>query len=260
MSEPVLRQFQKWMLAYMTADGGEEDAHNKAVAFAGMDGQSLLVAETARRGLKVYRDGYCLRLLHCLQADYPSLRRWLGEPLFRFFAAAYISERFSDSGDLFEFCGGFVEFLVATQGDEGRSNSSLLLLPVELAKLERARTEILRMEEPEGSIYDSCLPVTTRILETIYPVLDVLRALDRGEMPSPPNINTAYIAVWRKNFRVRMVSLTCCQYHWLGSIAGQPTLSNGTVSCYCGKPGCVGVTLNWKIEAIENGLINPGRV
>ncbi|PMQ14470.1 putative DNA-binding domain-containing protein [Janthinobacterium sp. AD80] len=63
-----LAQVQKWFLTAMTAPGGAARGVQLAGQRHGLQAPEVL-KDAAR--LHIYADGYVLRLLECLQADYP---------------------------------------------------------------------------------------------------------------------------------------------------------------------------------------------
>jgi hypothetical protein len=146
MNDPPLSRIQSWLMTVMTSAGGVEAGLNVAKERFGLDLEAIIAhgggAAPATR-LGIYASGYIMRLLECLRADFPTLRRLMGEPLFDFFAKSYIWAHPSTSPSLFDLGAGFPDFLARTQrpGTADGGADSALRLPIDLARLERARTQ-----------------------------------------------------------------------------------------------------------------------
>ena len=178
-----LAQVQAWFLTAMTAPGGAARGVELAGQRHGL--QAPQVLKGAAR-LHIYADGYVLRLLECLQADYPVLRRVMGDALFGFFARAYIWRHPSVSTTLHDLGGGFADFLAASQARAGEgAQGAALRFPVELARLERARGEASRA------------PGLEKLPRPLLPVLPSGLALLLGQTPA-----------WRLAPCTRLLALT----------------------------------------------------
>ena len=142
MHEPEqlpLARLQAWFLTAMTAPGGARRGIELAQQHHGLSQGEVLKSAAGRQArLHIYADGYVQRLLECLQADFPVLRKTMGAELFDFFARAYVWRHPSRSPTLYDLGGGFADFLAASQPAGGGEQ---LRFPVELARLERARSE-----------------------------------------------------------------------------------------------------------------------
>ena len=99
----------------------------------------------------------------------------------------------------------------------------MLDLPPELARIERARAEVMRARgteddppaaEPlspfavfgEGPTLQAtpCL----RLLEMKFPLVDFLRSSDMGERPEPPAPRASLVAVGRANYRLHVEEIS----------------------------------------------------
>ena len=88
-----LASTQRWMIAAITAPGGLPEGLAQALKAYNQTIEDVIIAPpgiSPHSRLDIYAQGYWLRLFACLKADYPSLQRLLGEPLFEFFARAYL--------------------------------------------------------------------------------------------------------------------------------------------------------------------------
>ena len=86
-----LARLQAWFLTAMTAPGGAQRGMELAQHHHGLSQDEVLKSAAGRQArLHIYADGYVQRLLECLQADFPVLRKTMGTELFDFFARAYV--------------------------------------------------------------------------------------------------------------------------------------------------------------------------
>lgn len=233
-----LAQLQAWFLTAMTAPGGTA----RGVALARQrhgwtQEQVLKAARGSPAPLHVYADGYVQRLLECLQADYPVLRRVMGEELFTFFARAYVWRHPSTSTTLYDLGGGFADFLAASQPGAGE-NAAALRFPVELARLERARSEAgrapglekrARQAMPDGLAWllgEGTLVAVApclRLLALSFPVAafwQQAQAAPSEAMPAPPEAAACHVAITRLHYRITMHDLQPWQFFWLQALAG----------------------------------------
>lgn len=236
-----LPELQNWFLTMMTAPGGV--GHGAALV-AGRAGLRLdeVVAHThgaaPETRMHIYAHGYVLRLLDCLRADYPLLLKVMGEPLFTFFAKAYVWHHPSTSPSLYDLGAGFPAFLSNSQAGQSQDDG-LLLLPVELARLERARTEAGRARGLErggaarpvavhplalmlGQDMTLCAPPCLRLLELALPLLPFVDTLSADDtVPPAPQAQRSHVAVTRMHYRVRAHALEPWQFHFLQAVVEQ---------------------------------------
>lgn len=242
-ADAPLAQLQAWFLTAMTAPGGAARGAQLASERHGLTQEQVL--KRARGGpapLHIHADGYVQRLLECLQADYPVLRKVMGDELFAFFARAYVWRHPSASPTLYDLGGGFADFLAASQGTAGAQGAALRF-PVELAQLERARSEAGRapgLEKLAPAILPSGLDLLlgnaavwrlapcTRLLALSFPLCafwqQVQAAPDVG-MPAQPQAAPAYVAISRMHYRLAMQDLLPWQFYWLQALAGGAPLA-----------------------------------
>ncbi len=101
--------------------------------------------------LAVYARGYFWRLSSCLKQDYPALCALLGDALFERFVESYLTAHPPRHYSLFELGASFPEHLARTRPPleaVPEAQRALLHLPVDVARLERARLESLRSPSP----------------------------------------------------------------------------------------------------------------
>jgi hypothetical protein len=244
MSERALGLLQHWMKTVVTERGGLGEKLEAAARRHGLRAEEV-VAETrglgARERLGVYTGGYVLRLLDCMRADFPALRGFVGDPVFDAFAKAYVITRPPGSPSLYDLGAGFPSFLEETKPTgEGMDADlrAMLDLPPELARLERARSEVTRARGTEGDPAPASSPPSTfevfgarlalqatpclRLLELKFPLVDFLRGSDGGgaaARPEPPAPRGTFVAVGRADYRVHVEEVTRWQFALLDACA-----------------------------------------
>ena len=225
-----LARLQAWFLTAMTAPGGARRGIELAQHHHGLSQGEVLKSAAGRQArLHIYADGYVQRLLECLQADFPVLRKTMGAELFDFFARAYIWRHPSRSPTLYDLGGGFADFLAASQPAGGGEQ---LRFPVELARLERARSEAGRAPGLEQRAPPPMLDLAwltggetrlrlapcTRLLALSFPLQAFWReaqAAPDDAMPPQPAPGPGHVAIARLHYRLSMHSLLPWQFHLL---------------------------------------------
>ncbi|MFZ6710457.1 putative DNA-binding domain-containing protein [Undibacterium sp. TC9W] len=247
--DPSLLQLQHWFLTVMTAPGGLARGLSLAQEHLGMAESSVIkIAPGKQSRMHIYAHGYILRLQECLQADFPVLHRLMGDELFNFFAHNYIWRHPSRAPSLYDLGDGFASFLLQSQPkntDELKTGEADLLLqfPVEIARMERAFTEVIRAPGLEnnrnikthnafdllmGSHADIHIPACVRLLKTSFPLLaywEQTKHTPAGQdLPAPPEPETSYLAFTRQNYRVQLIPLLAWQYHFLQAACTNPDI------------------------------------
>ncbi|MDH2432689.1 DNA-binding domain-containing protein [Pokkaliibacter sp. MBI-7] len=187
---------------------------------------------SAEQRLAIYQDGYRLRLLECMQAEFPALQLYLGEALFRLFVIGYLERQPSRHYSLYQLGAGLADFLAATRPAGAAlpaDTAALLRLPEQLARLERAQAEALRAPGcehlPAASLSERgwlswpalALPATSQLVQTEFGLLAYLQQADhymlarqRGEeaiLPLPPSAEPQSLLVYRHQYRINVVRL-----------------------------------------------------
>lgn len=231
-----LSDLQHWFLTVMTAAGGVEHGMELAQQRYGRPAQQVVQqahGADAQRRMRIYSEGYVLRLLECLQTDYPVLQRVMGDALFNFFAKAYIWYQPSNSPTLYDLGAGFAAFLQRSQGAATAATAEMLL-PLELARLERARSEAVRAPGLERQaahapigVFDWMIgpdlqigvPACLRLLQLSLPLLEFWQSASRGgDLPPALTAADSYLAVSRVRYRVTMLELEQWQYLFLQAL------------------------------------------
>ncbi|WP_186082794.1 DNA-binding domain-containing protein [Burkholderia gladioli] len=236
-----LPAIQHWMQAATTHPGGLGAGLAQARALHGVGIERVIATPAGidpRARLAVYADGYWMRLIACLEAEFPALLRLLGPSLFRFFARAYLNRHPSRSPTLHTLGAEFPAFLLRSQrrmanGPRPAMQSfALALATLERAIAESGRAAGLEQREPAapaeplsllaGAGWQLALPATTRLIALRHRA-DSLRPWLRGERPAEaPEFEIDRVAIRRHRFRVSMERLADWQFHALRRAANGP--------------------------------------
>jgi hypothetical protein len=244
MSAERLSALQHWMRTVVAGRGGLEERLRAAARLHGMSAEEV-VAEarglSARERLDIYARGYVLRLLECMRADFPVLRGLVGDEVFDAFARAYLVTRPPASPSLYDLGADFPRFLEETRPRDARleaSHGAMLDLPAEVARVERARAEVMRArgteDDPAASMPPSPVEVfgggltlratpCLQLLELKFPLVEFVGESDRGRRPEPPAPGRAFVAVGRADYRVRVHGVEPWQFALLRACARPAT-------------------------------------
>lgn len=223
MSE--LARLQTWFLTVLATPTELDDGLENARRRLGLTLEDAIhqgPGAPSRTRMMVYANSYLLRLVQCLEAEYPVLRSVLGEEVFNLLAAAYVWENPSQSPTLYDLGATFPAFLKATQ-----RGASELRLPVALANLERARAEVSRSR---GVEHLKSAHVTGKwraapnlqLLLLQHPVSGFVQAVRAGQSPPLPAARPTWTAVSRRDFRIHTTDLMGWQYTLLSALVEEP--------------------------------------
>jgi len=210
------------MAAVLAGRGDLRQKRARAQRAHGLDVGQVLIARqgpAVERRLDVYAAGYALRLVACLTEDYPALCALWGQPLFETFARAYILDHPPATRSLFDVGRAFPGYLERTRPPLEQvpaEQHDALVLPAQIARLERASSEVARAPGIEGwALTPAPSPLELlcaaarvevspclRVLELDYPLIDFCAALERGESPPPPAREPSWVAVTRARWQV----------------------------------------------------------
>ena len=240
---------QRWFQAVITHPDGVEAGARSPDATAHMpDGgsaiETLITRSTpldASQRLSIYADAYFSRLVECLSAVYPMLRRFVGAEVFSGFAFEFLQQHPSKSYTLHHLGRPFADWLEGTRSEaEGEGGARPVSegpdwpeLLVDLARLEWAIYEVFDGPGTEGKADLSAdeildLPVerweTARLLiapcvrplEFRFPVNGFFTTLrdrpatadgpEEQNAPAdlaPPSPGRSWVALGRRNFVVQ---------------------------------------------------------
>lgn len=172
--------------------------------------------------LAVYANAYFARLAECLQEEYPTLYKTLGDEAFTAFVVGYLQAHPSHSYNLSQLGADFPDFLAATRpaGQDGEPETDWAAFLIDLARLERLYGEVfdgpgdegrrtLQVDEleavPSEQRADAALvPIASlRMIELGFPAHEYVSAMRRGEDPPIPKREPTRLIVWRRDFVVR---------------------------------------------------------
>jgi hypothetical protein len=236
MTEQSLALIQQWMKSVITERGHFVEKLESAAQQYGLPAEEVVAEKrglSARERLSIYTSGYVARLLECMRADCPVLRRFTGDAVFDAFASAYIVTEPPHSPSLFDLGAGFAQFLDETKpaGGAGEMNTEdemnvLLDLPAEIARFERARTEVMRAHGTENDPHPSFSPLdvlssnlklqTTsclRLLELKFSLIDFFQE-DREES-AQPDVRRSFVAISRSDYRINAMEIEPWQFAFL---------------------------------------------
>jgi hypothetical protein len=240
---PDLAELQAWFLTAIMTPGGVQRGLALAAQRHGLAEHDVLrMPGGSGSRLHVYADGYVLRLLECMRADFPVLARTMGRHLFDFFAKAYVWRHPSRSTTLYDLGAGFADFLAASLPPGMDAATALACsFPAQLARLERALGEAARapgLEALAPPAFDGIallsgldaevrLAPCTRLLALSFPVQawwrEVLDLPDDADLPPRPAPAPVVLAVGRLHYRTSVHVLAPWQFQFLhAAAAGAP--------------------------------------
>jgi hypothetical protein len=258
MAKPQnLALLQNWLNTIVMTPGSLPQKLGQAKYAYGLDEGEVVANEgkaSVYTRLNVYSNGYLLRLLDCMYADYAISKKFMGDEVFDSFAQAYLLYHPSTSFTLYDLGKAFPGFLAKTKppvtaGDENAIDD-LMNLPIALAKLERARQEAMRApglehiipREAGVTIQDILFntvkivtPDCLRLIELDFPMTGFFRSVYRDENYELPQPARSFLAISRKDFRVTMTDLTETQYTLLSVCQTEPNLYDAitTTASFC---------------------------
>jgi len=228
MTEQSLALIQHWMKSVITQRGhfvekveGAGQQHGLLVEEVVAEKRGL----SARERLSIYASGYVARLLECMRADFPVLRGFMGDSVFDAFAKAYIVTEPPHSPSLFDLGAGFARFLDETKPTSHDEMAAMLDLPAEVARFERARTEVMRARGTENDprVTQSLSPLDIlshdlkvqatpclRLLELKFALVDFFHA-DQNQ----PEHRRSLVAIGRGDYRVNVEEIEPWQFAFL---------------------------------------------
>jgi hypothetical protein len=222
----MLADVQSWMQAAILAEG---DPRTRELV---RDGNRL----TAEARLGIYASAYRQRLFECLESEYPILAALVGSTAFELFARGYIAATPSHSYTLYDFGAGFADYLEAVRPAGDGTPQTVEAIPAALARIERARAEVLRARGVEqasapqaggldpllagmlGLTGAHALPDSVRLLALPFDFSATLAAVEQGEEPGFPVPAPSFVAVSRVSYRLEVHRLEPWQYDWLAAL------------------------------------------
>ena len=243
-TKPSLERVQRWMQACIQYQGTAEEAIASKEAssqIAVADARTVVLPSktlSSFERLDIYRDMYLLRMEEALAADYPALKKLLGDDEFMRMVARYVEVYPSRSYTLNRL-GDHVPEFVATLDDLPKKDFSC-----DLARLEYALTCVFDAPEtaplsqeavravPQDAWETARLkPIEAfRLLEFDYPASRYLGFVDE-ENPAPRLARKKTWAVaYRHEYRVHRLDLSQPAYELLSALASGKTVGDAIVS------------------------------
>ncbi|MHB8208764.1 HvfC/BufC family peptide modification chaperone [Mucilaginibacter sp.] len=189
---------------------------------------------SATQKIEIYSKGYILRLLECMEAEYPALNKLLGKNLFHTFVKAYLVQLPPNSPDLYNLGEAFPAFLKASQPQTNTSDDDVMMynLPVDLAIFERCIAEISRMEGLENRVEENtgnqmpylfnttavCTSPCLKLLNLQFPLADFVQNVYNDLEPEMPVKQDSLVCICRKNYRINFHELETWQWHFLNRL------------------------------------------
>src|SRR5689334_14621222 len=226
MTQQSLASLQLWMKTVVTERGSLMEKLESAAQQHGLLVEEVVAEKrglSAHQRLGIYTSGYVARLLECMRTDFPVLRRFVGDSVFDAFAKAYIVTEPPHSPSLFDLGADFAKFLEETKP---KTEMGLLDLPPEIARLERARTEVMRARgtetDPPATTSLSPLEIFSedlklhatpclRLLELKFSLVDFFQQTDQAE----PDQRLTFVAVGRSDYCVFVKEIERWQFVFL---------------------------------------------
>ncbi len=275
---PDLAALQYWMLEVVAGESWTlDDALGSAARF-GIDCDATVVGTarlSARQRLAIYVDSYRMRLIECLRAEFPVLRRFVGDQVFDLFAGAYLGARPPSSYTLFDLGVGFADFLEAARPQPGEGRGTLEALPANLARLERAFAEVERapgvevsQQSPFPAPFSIVLlhalrlraPESLRLLRLDFDFSNLIAAVAADQPFGTPAACDTLVAVARSHYRVRSHRLEPWSFSFLSLLGGEGRSVRELIPCVAGELGRaqdeIGARLlTWLPFALDAGLV-----
>lgn len=273
----TLEAQQQWLFRQILQGQASADASQW------IDGsQTFPVAERVR----VYQAGYRLRLLECMQVEFPALHLYLGDDLFRMFALGYLQQMPSRHYSLYELGAYFADFLRDTRPSPAQANmdgqmARYLALPEQLAQLERAQAVSIRANGGDANVAalsalqlmtwpKLSLPETSQLVEVDFDLLGYLQQAERYfahldddskadlDKPSRPVVETQSLLVFRDGYRVNIARLQPWQAVVMKAAQASGKINWAALAAQCDIPEhelLVRLSL-WLPEAVRSNQVH----
>ena len=249
-----LERIQKWMQAVVMHPGGVA----KGIASPAAQDQIAIdpgelddVVRSSRRltsgqRLEIYNRAYYARLLDCLAEQFPVLVHTVGEETFSQFALAYLQAYPSRSYTLHRLAADFARHLIETRpgGDQpGFQDARWPELLIDIAQLEWNIHEVFDGPGTEGQSLLTrddleriprerwpdvqVVPVPClRVLQLRFPLNGYFTAVRKGSEAALPEPAESFMAILRRDYRVRRHDLTRPQYTLLKALLAGAKLAD----------------------------------
>jgi len=243
--EVPLDRVQRWMQSVVVYLGSVEEGVSSPEAEAEVSsdrvGDVILPSKTLRpvERVGIYHGMYLLRMEEALETDFPALQHFLGQQNFRTLVAGYVQVHPSRSYTLNRLGDHLPEYVKAAPGVPRREFCH------DLARLELLVSQVFDGPETKSLSGEAIAkvpadgwerahltPVTAfRLGAFRYPVNAYLESTQRDDHDHPkPRLKDAWVAIFRRDFRVRRVDLTRPAYDLLADLVSGKTLGEAVGS------------------------------
>jgi hypothetical protein len=272
-----LAHLQKWLTSIIVRPGAINDKILLADQHYGLNHTEVIrQAANLSSGQKIgiYARGYVLRLMECMDAEYPAVQHLLGKPLFETFVRAYLVQTPPTSPNLYDLGRNFPRFLKASQPKNADGTNSMFDLPVEVAVFERALAEVSRCKGLEdyslqSETDDTVLYLfdtnTVRVspcltlLQFQFPVTDFVRSVQKGTDAPTPVLSKSFTAISRKDYIIHMHDLEIWQWQFLKALQHtanyMDAISIAANACEIANSTLIADLMLWIPVAIKLGYI-----
>jgi hypothetical protein len=252
MSEPrhTLDEVQRWMQVVIThpagpAAGIESREAVQQIAVGPSQVERVIArsrALTSLERLDIYYRAYYARLLDCLREEYSVLATSLGTVLFDSFAVGYLQAHPSQSYTLGRLGETFPEFLAETRPAPESGDADWPEFMIDVARLERVVNEVFdgpgvenmptldaaRLQAIPPESWPRARLVTApclRLVQLRFPINEYFTAAARNETSPVPQPAETYLAVTRRDYRVKRIPLAAAQFRLLNALSAGVTIA-----------------------------------
>lgn len=217
-----LTHIQRWMLSALIAPS-ERDAEQAASIL--LPGPHLSAAEC----LAIYQRSYILRLLACLEEQFPATRHVLGRDLFRDFSRDYLRDCPSNSYTLYELGQRFSQWLEEHRPDRAlpeEEREAWIDFLIDLTNYEHKLFCLFDASFPDNLCpaviedSDENLTLSSGLILTEYrfPVAWYYHEIRAGRTPAVPPPHRSYTIILRQQFITHSYPITQLHYQFLINI------------------------------------------
>jgi hypothetical protein len=271
-----LANIQRWLTSIIVKPGALIDKIRLADEYYNLNNSEVVQAslrQTSAQRIEIYARGYILRLMECMEAEYPAACHLLGEELFHTFVRAYLIEQPSTSPDLYDLGKNFGTFLKSSQ-PKSAEHSHEFDLPVELAMLERSLAEISRVKGLEGRpnngnhqngllyLFDtSNLQVSPGLilLKLNWPLAGYVKAVYQEREAEIPEKQDSFLAISRSNYRINFLEIEPWQWYFLQALQSADNYAEAVriaaEQCMLNKDTLMADLILWIPVALNFGYI-----
>jgi hypothetical protein len=237
--EVPLDRVQRWMQSVVVHPGPVEEGvaspEAEAQVPASRVGEVILASRTLTpvERVGIYHGMYLLRMEEALETDYPALQHFLEPQGFRGLVAAYVQVHPSRSYTLNRLGDHFAEFVKTAPGVPRRDFCH------ELARLELLVSQVFDGPETKSLSAEAIAAVPVDAWERArltpvaafrlgafrYPVNAYLQSTQGDDHNHPkPRLKDEWVAIFRRDYRVRRVDLTRPAHDLLADLVAGKTL------------------------------------